>query len=65
MYPKQAACTRDFKRRYFFVAAPANKGYRIWYSVVAPGETPPSSPGELRKPFYTQRKTVYIKNKFW
>jgi hypothetical protein len=23
------------------VADPANKGYRIWYSVIAPGETPP------------------------
>jgi hypothetical protein len=24
---------------------PANKGYRIWYSVVASGETPPRKPG--------------------
>jgi hypothetical protein len=35
---------------------PANKGYRIWYSVIAPGETPPAEPEELRKSFYTTRK---------
>jgi hypothetical protein len=35
---------------------PVNKGYRIWHSVVAPGETPPASPEDLRKSFYTQRK---------
>jgi hypothetical protein len=34
----------------------ANKGYRIWYSVVAPGETPPADPEELYKSFYTKRK---------
>jgi hypothetical protein len=28
---------------------PANKGYRIWYIVVAPGETPPATPEELRE----------------
>jgi hypothetical protein len=38
----------------------ANKGYRIWYSVVAPGETPPSRPEELSQSFYTQRKTDLI-----
>jgi hypothetical protein len=37
-------------------ANPANKGYRIWYSVVAPGETPPARPDDLRKSFYTMRK---------
>ncbi|MDR1175143.1 MAG: hypothetical protein LBK83_06725, partial [Treponema sp.] len=38
----------------------ANKGYRIWYSVAAPGETPPHKPEELRKSFYTQRKKDLI-----
>jgi hypothetical protein len=37
-------------------ADPANKGYRIWYSVVAPGETPPKDPSELHESFFTQRK---------
>ncbi|MDR1400132.1 MAG: hypothetical protein LBJ41_09445 [Treponema sp.] len=37
-------------------ASPANKGYRIWYSVIAPGETPPTNPDDLRKSFFTQRK---------
>jgi hypothetical protein len=35
---------------------PANKGYRIWYSVVGQGETAPAVPADLRKSFYTQRK---------
>jgi hypothetical protein len=35
---------------------PANKGYRIWYSVIAPGEAAPASPDDLRKSFYTKRK---------
>jgi hypothetical protein len=39
---------------------PANKGYRIWYSVIAPGETPPTEPEELRKSFYTTRKKDVI-----
>jgi hypothetical protein len=43
---------------------PANKGYRIWYSVVAPGETPPANPEELRKSFYTQRKKDLIEFEF-
>jgi hypothetical protein len=43
---------------------PANKGYRIWYSVVAPGETPPVNPEELRKSFYTQRKKDLIEFEF-
>jgi hypothetical protein len=34
----------------------ANKGYRIWYSVVAQGETPPANPEDLRKSFFTKRK---------
>jgi hypothetical protein len=37
-------------------ADPANKGYRIWYSVIAPGETPPTNPEDLRKSFFTKRK---------
>jgi hypothetical protein len=39
---------------------PANKGYRIWYSVIAPGETPPANPDDLRKSFFTKRKTDVI-----
>jgi hypothetical protein len=41
-------------------ADPANKGYRIWYSVIAPGETPPSRPEDLRKSFFTMRKKDLI-----
>jgi hypothetical protein len=43
---------------------PANKGYRIWYSVVAPGETPPATPDDLRKSFYTKRKKDVIEFDF-
>jgi hypothetical protein len=39
---------------------PANKGYRIWYRVAAPGETPPADPEELRKSFFTKRKKDLI-----
>jgi hypothetical protein len=35
---------------------PANKGFRVWYGVVAPGETPPAGPEELGKSFFTKRK---------
>jgi hypothetical protein len=42
----------------------ANKGYRIWYSVVAPGETPPATPDDLRKSFYTKRKKDVIEFEF-
>jgi hypothetical protein len=38
----------------------ANKGYRIWYTVTAPGETAPTSPEDLRKSFYTARKKDVI-----
>jgi hypothetical protein len=41
-------------------ADPANKGYRIWYSIVATGETPPANPGELRNSFYTKRRKDVI-----
>ncbi|MHB9293101.1 hypothetical protein Holit_02221 [Hollandina sp. SP2] len=37
---------------------PANKGYRIWYSVIASGETPPANPDDLRKSFFTKRKKM-------
>jgi hypothetical protein len=43
---------------------PANKGYRIYYSVIAPGETPPTDPKELRQSFYTQRKKDLIEFEF-
>jgi hypothetical protein len=39
---------------------PANKGYRIWYSVIAPGETPPANPRDLRNAFFTRRKKDVI-----
>jgi hypothetical protein len=39
---------------------PANKGYRIWYTVIAPGETPPTDPEQLNKSFYTKRKNDLI-----
>jgi hypothetical protein len=34
----------------------ANGGFRIWHSVIAPGEAPPAKPEELRKSFFTRRK---------
>jgi hypothetical protein len=37
-------------------ADPANKGYRIYYRVTAPGETPPVRPEELTQSFFTRRK---------
>jgi hypothetical protein len=45
-------------------ADPANKGFRIWYSVVAPGETPPANPNELHNSFYTKRKKDVIEFDF-
>jgi hypothetical protein len=38
----------------------ANKGYRIWYGVVGPGEAPYTDPEQLPKSFYTQRKKDII-----
>jgi hypothetical protein len=35
---------------------PANKSYRLWYKVVAPGETAPQSPKDLPKSFSTKRR---------
>jgi hypothetical protein len=43
---------------------PANKGYRIWHSVIAPGETPPVNPDDLRKSFFTKRKKDVIEFDF-
>jgi hypothetical protein len=43
---------------------PANKGYRIWYSVIAPGEAAPASPEDLRTSFYTKRKKDVIEFAF-
>jgi hypothetical protein len=43
---------------------PANKGFRIWYTVVAPGETPPANPDGLHKSFYTKRKKDVIEFDF-
>jgi hypothetical protein len=42
----------------------ANKGYRIWYSVIGQGETPPTNPDDLRKSFYTKRKKDVIEFDF-
>jgi hypothetical protein len=39
---------------------PANKGYRIHYLVVAPGETPPANPKDLHESFFTKRKKDVI-----
>jgi hypothetical protein len=38
----------------------ANKGYRIWYSVITQGETAPANPDDLRKSFFTKRKKDVI-----
>jgi hypothetical protein len=43
---------------------PANKGYRIWYSVIAPGGAVPASPEDLRTSFYTKRKKDVIEFAF-
>jgi hypothetical protein len=43
---------------------PATKGYRIWYSIVATGETPPANPDDLRKSFFTKRKKDVIEFDF-
>jgi hypothetical protein len=42
----------------------ANKGFRIWYGVVAPGEMPPANSDDLRKSFYTKRKKEGIEFEF-
>jgi hypothetical protein len=42
----------------------ANKGFRIWYSVIAPGGAAPASPEDLRTSFYTKRKKDMIEFAF-
>jgi hypothetical protein len=42
----------------------ANRGYRLWYSVTAQGETPPANPDDLRKSFFTKRKKDIIEFDF-
>jgi hypothetical protein len=67
-----AFAMRDMKRRYFLTLplvdsdyiSLANKGYRIWYSIAAPGETPPANPDELRRSFFTKRKKDVIEFEF-
>jgi hypothetical protein len=43
---------------------PANKGYWIWYSVIAAGEHAPTNPDDLHKSFYTMRKKDLIEFEF-
>jgi hypothetical protein len=45
-------------------ADPANKGFRIWYSLAGQGEPVPANPGDLRKSFYTKRKKDLIEFDF-
>jgi hypothetical protein len=45
-------------------ADPANKGYRVWYSVIGAGVTPPASPDDLRKSFFTKKKKDVIEFDF-
>jgi hypothetical protein len=45
-------------------ADPANKGYRIWYNLAGQGETPPATPDDLRKSFFTKRKKDLIEFDF-
>jgi hypothetical protein len=42
----------------------ANKGYRIWYKTVAPGEIPPTNPEQLTKSFYIRRKKGVVQFDF-
>jgi hypothetical protein len=42
----------------------ANKGFRIWYTVTAPGEAPPANPDALTKSFSTKRKKDVIEFAF-
>ena len=43
---------------------PANKGFRIYYRVVAPGESPPARPEDLTTSFFTKRKKDVIEFDF-
>jgi hypothetical protein len=42
----------------------ANKGYRIWHTLIAPGEQAPASPEDLHKSFFTKRKKDVIEFEF-
>jgi hypothetical protein len=42
----------------------ANKVFRIWYTVIVPGEAQPADPNDLRKSFYTKRKKDVIEFDF-
>jgi hypothetical protein len=42
----------------------ANKGYRIWHTLAAPGERPPANPEDLHKSFFTKRKKDVIDFEF-
>jgi hypothetical protein len=42
----------------------ANKGYRIWHTLAAPGERAPASPEDLHKSFFTKRKKDVIEFQF-
>jgi hypothetical protein len=44
-----------------FDADPANKGYRIWYSVLTPGVVPSTDPQDLRESFFTHRKKDVVR----
>jgi hypothetical protein len=39
---------------------PANKGYRIWYTLLSAGEDPPANPEALGHYFFTKRKKDVI-----
>jgi hypothetical protein len=43
---------------------PANKEFRVHYSVLAQGETPPTNPTELRNSFSTKRKKDIVDFEF-
>ena len=42
----------------------ANKGYRVFYKVIAPGSAPPAAPGELIKSFFTKRRKDLMEFEF-
>jgi hypothetical protein len=42
----------------------ANKGYRIWHTLAAPGEKPPVNPEALHQSFFTKRRKDLIQFNF-
>ena len=42
----------------------ANKGFRVWYSAIAPGSESPLEPKQLTESFFTRRKKDLIKFAF-